>query len=160
MMGLQYQCPLDHRPYNILGFAQLLPNVGNVPTFGQNWTHQFCCLGGALISWWRHQMETFSALLAICAGHSPITGESPTQRQWRGTLVFSFICARINGWVNNREAGDLRCNCAYYGVTVMVVGWHHCMVNKTWYCIERSGSRVHVSCFEFQNPLRGWVINV
>ena len=30
--------------------------------------------------WWRHQMETFSALLAICAGNSPVTGEFPTQR--------------------------------------------------------------------------------
>ena len=25
--------------------------------------------------WWRHQMETFSALLAICAGNSPVPGE-------------------------------------------------------------------------------------
>ena len=32
------------------------------------------------ISWWRHQMETFSALLAICAGNSPVTGEFPAQR--------------------------------------------------------------------------------
>ena len=31
-------------------------------------------------SWWRHQMETFSALLAICAGNSPVSGEFPTQR--------------------------------------------------------------------------------
>ena len=31
-------------------------------------------------SWWRHQMETFSALLAICAGNSPVPGEFPTQR--------------------------------------------------------------------------------
>ena len=30
--------------------------------------------------WWRHQMETFSALLAICAGNSPVIGEFPTQR--------------------------------------------------------------------------------
>ena len=30
-------------------------------------------------SWWRHQMETFSALLAFCAGNSPVTGEFPTQ---------------------------------------------------------------------------------
>ena len=33
-----------------------------------------------IISWWRHQMEIFSALLAICAGNSPVTGEFPTQR--------------------------------------------------------------------------------
>ena len=31
-------------------------------------------------AWWRHQMETFSALLAICAGNSPVTGEFPAQR--------------------------------------------------------------------------------
>ena len=30
--------------------------------------------------WWRHQMEIFSALLAICAGNSPVTCEFPTQR--------------------------------------------------------------------------------
>ena len=32
------------------------------------------------IPWWRHQMETFSALLALCAGNSPDTGEFPSQR--------------------------------------------------------------------------------
>ena len=31
-------------------------------------------------SWWRHQIETFSASLAFCAGNSPVTGEFPTQR--------------------------------------------------------------------------------
>ena len=30
-------------------------------------------------SWWRHQMETFSALLALCAGNSPVTGEFHAQ---------------------------------------------------------------------------------
>ena len=30
--------------------------------------------------WWRHQMETFSALLALCAGNLPVTGEFPSQR--------------------------------------------------------------------------------
>ena len=31
-------------------------------------------------SWWHHHMETFSTLLAICEGNSPVTGEFPTQR--------------------------------------------------------------------------------
>ena len=31
----------------------------------------------SLVSWWRHQMKTFYALLALCAGNSPVTGESP-----------------------------------------------------------------------------------
>ena len=30
--------------------------------------------------WWRHQIETFSALLPLCAGNSPVTGEIPSQR--------------------------------------------------------------------------------
>ena len=33
-----------------------------------------------LFTWWLHQMETFSALLAICAGNSPVLGEFPVQR--------------------------------------------------------------------------------
>ena len=33
-----------------------------------------------LQSWLRHQMETLSALLAICAGNSWVTGEFPAQR--------------------------------------------------------------------------------
>ena len=36
--------------------------------------------GPQCLSWWRHQMETFSALLALCVGNSPDTVEFPTQR--------------------------------------------------------------------------------
>ena len=71
------------------------------------------------LPWWRHQMEAFSALLALCAGNSPVTGEFPAQSQWRGALMFSLICAWINSWVNNGEAGDLRRPRAHYGVTAM-----------------------------------------
>ena len=39
--------------------------------------------------------------------------------QWRGALIFSLICVWINGWVNNREAGDLRRYRAHYDVIVM-----------------------------------------
>ena len=39
--------------------------------------------------------------------------------QWRGALIFSLICVWINGWVNNREAGDMRRNQAHYDVIVM-----------------------------------------
>ena len=45
---------------------------------------------------------------------------SPHKVQWRGALMFSLICARINGWVNNREAGDLRRHRAHYDVIVMM----------------------------------------
>ena len=72
------------------------------------------------ISWWRHQMETFSALLAICAGNHRSPANSPHKGQWRGALMFSLICARINGWVNNGETGDLRSHRAHYDVIVMI----------------------------------------
>ena len=44
---------------------------------------------------------------------------SPHKGQWRGTLMFSVICVRINDWVNNREAGDLRRYRAHNDVTVI-----------------------------------------
>ena len=49
---------------------------------------------------------------------SPVS--SPHKGQWRGTLMFSLICARIHDWVNNREAGDLRRRRAHYDVTVVI----------------------------------------
>ena len=48
---------------------------------------------------------------------SPVN--SPHNGQWRGALMFSLICAWINGWVNNREAGDSRRQRAHYDVIVM-----------------------------------------
>ena len=48
---------------------------------------------------------------------SPVN--SPHEGQWRGALMFTLICARINGWVNSREAGDLRRYRANYDVIVM-----------------------------------------
>ena len=48
---------------------------------------------------------------------SPVN--SPHKGQWRGALMFSLICAWINGWVNNRESADLRRHGAHYDVIVM-----------------------------------------
>ena len=46
-----------------------------------------------LLSWWRHQMETFSALLAFCAGNSPVPGEFPSQRPvTRSFDIFFNLC--------------------------------------------------------------------
>ena len=39
-----------------------------------------CYIINVTMSWWRHQMETFSALLALCAGNSPVTGKFTAQR--------------------------------------------------------------------------------
>ena len=49
---------------------------------------------------------------------------SPHKGQWRGALMFSLICAWMNGWVNNREPGDLRRYRAHYDVIEMDVLTH------------------------------------
>ena len=64
-------------------------------------------------------METFSALLAICAGNSPVPVNFPHKGQWRGALMLALIYVWINAWVNNRKAGDLRRYRLHYDVIVM-----------------------------------------
>ena len=47
---------------------------------------------------------------------------SPHKGQWCGAFKFSLVCAWINGEVNHRKAGDLRCRHAHYGIDVMPYG--------------------------------------
>ena len=64
---------------------------------------------------------TFSALLALCAGNSPVTGKFPAQRPVTRSLDVFFDLRLIkNSWVNNCEAGDLRRGRAHYDVIVMI----------------------------------------
>ena len=58
----------------------------------------------------------FSALLALCAGNSPVTSEYPSQR----SATRRFDVFLINGWVKNRDAGGLRRHSAHYDAIVMV----------------------------------------
>ena len=51
---------------------------------------------------------------------SPVN--SPHKGQWRGALLYSLVFLWINGWVNNREAGDLRRYCAHYDGILMTCG--------------------------------------
>ena len=68
--------------------------------------------------WWRHQMETFSALLAFCAGNVPVTGEFPHKGQWCGALVFSLICA-LNKRLSKQSWGW------WFGAPSRSI-WRHC----------------------------------
>ena len=64
-------------------------------------------------------METFSALLAICAGNSQVTGESPAKRPVTRSFDV-FFDLRLNKRLSkHREAGDLRRYRAHYDVIVM-----------------------------------------
>ena len=54
----------------------------------------------------------------------PLCGEfTGLEGQWRGASMFSLICVWINGWINNREAGDLRRHRGHYDVNVMCIGY-------------------------------------
>ena len=64
---------------------------------------------------WKHFPRYWPFVRGI--NRSPV--KSPHKGQWRGALMFTLICARKNGWVNNREAGDLRRHHAHYVVIVM-----------------------------------------
>ena len=54
-----------------------------------------------LYLWWRHQMETISALLAICAGNSPVTGEFPAQRPVTRSFDV-FFDLRLTKWLSKQ----------------------------------------------------------
>ena len=75
----------------------------------------------SLKTWWRHRMETFSALLALCAGYSPVSGEFPSQRPVTRSFDFSLMLAWTNGWTSNRDAGDLKRHHAHYDATIMIL---------------------------------------
>ena len=65
---------------------------------------------------WKHFPRYWPFVRGI--HRSPVN--SPHKGQWRGALIFSLICAWINGWVNKHEAGGLRRLRTHYDVTVML----------------------------------------
>ena len=77
--------------------------------------HVVTCPYGA---WWRHPMETFSTLLALCAGNSPITGEFLSQRPvTRSFDVFFDLC--LNKPLSKQS-------CGWWFKTSSHPLWRHC----------------------------------
>ena len=73
---------------------------------------------GCLLTWWHHQMETFSVLLALCVGNSPVTGEFPSQRPV--TYSFDvFFDLRLNKWLSKQLLG-------WWFETSSCSLWRHC----------------------------------
>ena len=56
------------------------------------------------VTWWRHQMETFLALLTICAGNSPVTSEFSTKRPVTQSFDV-FFDLHLNKWMNKQSWG-------------------------------------------------------
>ena len=77
--------------------------------------------------WWRHQMETFSALLAICAGNSPVPGEFPAQRPVTRSFDV-FFDLRLNQWLSKQSW-------SWWFETLPRPLWRHCKAQE---------NRVHI----------------
>ena len=73
---------------------------------------------------WRHQMGNIFRV----TGQWPVN--FPHKGQWRGALMFCFICAWINGWVNNREVGDLRRHRVHSDVTIMKENYNNMIIRS------------------------------
>ena len=80
---------------------------------------EFPCRGIAIsVTWWRHQMETFSASLDLCAGNSLVTGKFPAQRPvtWSFDVFFDLhLKKRLGkqswGWWFETTSHTLWCHC-------------------------------------------------
>ena len=88
---------------------------------------------GYIQSWWRNQMETFSALLAICAGNSPVPGEFPTQRPVTRSFDV-FFDLRLNKRLSKQWWG-------WWFETPSHPLWRHCHViiniySSNWLCLR------------------------
>ena len=73
------------RHFNVEPHKDHTLRISNYPFWNKKWneifTWHWCNVYyQETVSWWHHRMETFSALLAICAGNSPVPAEFPTQR--------------------------------------------------------------------------------
>ena len=82
-----------------------------------------------VISWWRHQMEIFSALLAICVGNSPVTSEFPAQRTVTRSFDI-FFDLHLNKRLSKQSWG-------WWFETLSRPLWRHCNADRwmslTWY---------------------------
>ena len=95
---------------------------------------------------WKHSPRYWPFVRGI--HRSPVN--SLHKGQGCGVLMFSLICAWINGWVNNRDAGDLRRHRAYYDVIVLWFEREFVWVRK------RTRMRVNIS--ERANEWSEWML--
>ena len=86
---------------------------------------------------WRHQLETFSALLAFCAGNSPVTGEFSAQRPVTRSFDVLFDL-RLNKRLSKQSWG-----CWFETLSRPL--WRHCNECHGQYCCPPQYSGSHVT---------------
>ena len=78
---------------------------------------------------------------------------SPHKGQWREALMYSLICAWINDWVNNREAGDLRRYGVHYDVIVMLWDILYKTASVSVYQAYIQNNRISSLCHDMETCL-------
>ena len=87
--------------------------------------HNNTCM---VLTWWRHQMKSFSALLGLCEGKPSVTGGFPHKGQWRGALMFYFTCA----WKKRLSKQSTR----WRFETLSCSLWRHCNEVHPCWCLS------------------------
>ena len=106
-------------------------------------------------------MEAFPRYWPFVRGINRWPVNSPHKGQWRRALMFSLICAWINGWVSNREAGDLRRHRTHYDATVIWwYFWHDDLVLHfgCWSVPGKASSATPESHFVQPHPHHPWLL--
>ena len=119
----------------VLNLLQEIQDISTLFIISQNWhvagrstasswktrIHAPCIINihDDVIKW-----KTFPRYWPFVRGIHRLAVNSPHKGQWRRALMFSLICAWINGWANNRKDDDLRRHRVHYDVIVMHKNWH------------------------------------
>ena len=94
-LNLQFRSPASHRTVKSPTMV-IFDDTQHLIAVPRRWCRRH--------KWWRHQMDTFSASQALCAGKSPVTGEFPSQRS--GTRSFDvFYDLRLNKRLSKQSWG-------------------------------------------------------
>ena len=115
-------------------------NIGTVVWVEKHWLNYWL-----ILPWWRHQMETFSALLALCGIYrSPVN--SPHKGQWRGALIF-FFDLRLNKRLSKQSWG-------WWFETPPCSLWRHCNDAGKWTQQHLLASHYYENHAQFSNQCR------
>ena len=120
----------------LLAWRGCWTNSGRIGDWRCQDTHVTSLLCAHLVMsspWWRHQMETFSALMAICARNSPVSGEFPTQRPVTRS-VDVFVDLRLNKRLSKQSWG-------WWFETLSCPLWRHC--NDETFILNMYGCSCH-----------------
>ena len=109
--------------------------------------------GWSAYACWRHQMETISALLALCGGNPPVTGGFPSKRPVTRSFDV-FFDLRLNQWLRKQV-------CGWWSEMPSCSLWRHCNESDRYQNITKHSKitswwRHQMETFSALLALCGW----